>query len=524
MNMADIYRKPNSLRSKLFGYMFLLAVALIFCVLVTMLLLGQVPNVKENYYKELDMQMSMLEKELSDYYENAVISATQLSYTAGKQMDAVLAENNLSFSMLENNQAQLTALQDELFDPLKNSLLQANMSGAFIAWDTTINSNVANAQDNRNGLYLQLDTRNVEKSTVIVYRGDTEIGKKHGAMPHRKWRLEYAVSDIPGFASLLAEAALPIDAAHRISPVMELPGTSEKAMLVTVPVIGADGTVYGLCGFELGQMHFKEFFSQPTNLSRLTCLFVPNANGSIDSREVLSCGVRNGYYFVPSESLVMKDMSHGMKKLIGETHEYVGVTRTVNLAANSDPSLLAVMIPKDDYDQAVSSNHLVMVVTILLLSFFAVVTCLGLSHRFIIPLRKSLRRLRDSTEEESASGSTLPNTGFREIDELVAFVTDKMMNRPADVVMPPYIEDMLSRFIETTSSLTPSEMNVLSLLIQGHDPKDLSGLLFVSESTAKHHVLKIYKKLDVSSRGELLLYIEMLKGCGLIDKITSSSI
>ena len=495
---------------------------MILCVLATMFLLGQVPNVKDNYYKMLEMQMSVLDKEISDYYDNAVISATQLSRTAGKQMDAILAENKISFSKLKNNQAQLNSLQDELFEPLKNSLLQADMSGAFVVWDTTVNSKVANAQDNRNGLYLQLDTRNAKESTVIVYRGDTEIGKKHGAMPHRKWRLEYSASDIPGFSSLLAEATLPLDASHRISPVMGLPGTSEKALLVTVPVIGADGTVYGLCGFELGQMYFKEHFSQPTNLGRLTCLLVPNANGSIDSREVLSCGVQNGYYFVPSESLIPKDMSHGLKKLIGETYEYVGVTRTVNLAANSDRSLLVVMIPKADYDRALASNNLVMLITGLLLCFFAVVVCLVLSYRFIIPIRRSLYNLRKSAEADFLGSNPQPNTGVREIDELIAFVTDKIQNHPSDVVMPPYMETMFNRFIKMTGNLTPSEMNALSLLIQGHDTKDLPELLFVSESTAKHHVLKIYKKLEVSSRGELLLYIEMLKGCGLIDQIRLS--
>lgn len=499
-----------------------MAIILVLCVLATMFLLGQFTSVKEKYFEAMDMQTSVLNKEISDYYENAVISATQLSQTAGKQMDAVLAEDNLSFSMLENNQAKLTALQDALFEPLKNSLLQANMSGAFVVWDTTINSNVANAQDNRSGLYLQLDIRNAKESTVIVYRGDAEVGKKHGVMPHRKWRLEYEVSDIPDFASLLSEAALPLDAAHRISPVMELPGTSEKAVLITVPVIGADGTVYGLCGFELGQMHFKEYFSQPTALGKLTCLFVPNANGHLDSREALSCGVQNGYYFMPSESLVTKATGHGLTKLIGETHEYIGVTRTVNLAAHSDPSLLVVMIPKADYDQTVTRNNLVMIITGLLLGFFAVVACLVLSYRFIIPIRRSLYHLRKSAESDSSGSKPPANTGVREIDELIAFVTDKMQNRPPDVAMPPYVEGMLNRFIKMTGSLTPSEMNALSLLIQGHDPKDLPELLFVSESTAKHHVLKIYKKLEVSSRGELLLYIGMLKGCGLIDQIRLS--
>lgn len=62
---------------------------------------------------------------------------------------------------------------------------------------------------------------------------------------------------------------------YKISPVFTLPGTSEKVMLISLPIIGKDGEVYGVCGFEVEQMFFKDKLSQPTRLDRLTSVFVP---------------------------------------------------------------------------------------------------------------------------------------------------------------------------------------------------------------------------------------------------------
>ena len=83
--------------------------------------------------------------------------------------------------------------------------------------------------------------------------------------------------------------------------------------------------------------------------------------------------------------------------------------------------------------------------------------------------------------------------------------------------------EKFKNFIDATASLTPAEMNVLYLLIQGYSVDELPSILFVSKSTAKHHILKIYKKLKVSSRGELLLYLDLIKGCGMIDKIVKKN-
>ena len=54
---------------------------------------------------------------------------------------------------------------------------------------------------------------------------------------------------------------------------------AEQAILLTVPMIGADGTVYGLCGFSVNQTYFLAHHAQPTGIGSLACVLSDSAEG-----------------------------------------------------------------------------------------------------------------------------------------------------------------------------------------------------------------------------------------------------
>jgi DNA-binding NarL/FixJ family response regulator len=54
--------------------------------------------------------------------------------------------------------------------------------------------------------------------------------------------------------------------------------------------------------------------------------------------------------------------------------------------------------------------------------------------------------------------------------------------------------------------LTPREMQVIELIVDGYTNKDLARKLNISENTAKHHLTNIFNELGVSNRLELVLY------------------
>jgi two-component system, NarL family, nitrate/nitrite response regulator NarL len=70
------------------------------------------------------------------------------------------------------------------------------------------------------------------------------------------------------------------------------------------------------------------------------------------------------------------------------------------------------------------------------------------------------------------------------------------------------------------ATLTGRELQVVSLVCAGLKNKDIAGRLFISESTARHHLSSIFSKLDVSSRLDLIIYANRR---GLVDLRSSDS-
>jgi len=231
-------------------------------------------------------------------------------------------------------------VQDAMFDPLRQRLLQAECSGAFVLLNTTINSSIPDAQLSRSGIYLQPCDFQWVDADVLLYRGVAEVGKRHGAMTHRKWRQEFNTDEFMDYAAIMDSAALPLETAYRISDLITLPGTSERAMLLSVPMIGADGTVYGICGFEINESYFKLHHSQASNLKHLTCLMATEQDGVIYATSGLSAGITNGYYFAPKYDLTVSDLRNGLLRFSADPVSHVGVMRQISFY-EGDPGFVA---------------------------------------------------------------------------------------------------------------------------------------------------------------------------------------
>lgn len=61
---------------------------------------------------------------------------------------------------------------------------------------------------------------------------------------------------------------------------------------------------------------------------------------------------------------------------------------------------------------------------------------------------------------------------------------------------------------QITSVLTPRELGVAKLVLEGWPNKRIASKLFLSEGTVKLHLHHIYKKLDITGRMELVLYMQ----------------
>lgn len=76
---------------------------------------------------------------------------------------------------------------------------------------------------------------------------------------------------------------------------------------------------------------------------------------------------------------------------------------------------------------------------------------------------------------------------------------------------------MMRRATDDTPKLSAREVEVLELLAEGHGTAAIASQLYVSESTAKTHIARIYQKLGAANRAQALVTAMRM---GLLSSIT----
>ncbi len=112
-------------------------------------------------------------------------------------------------------------------------------------------------------------------------------------------------------------------------------------------------------------------------------------------------------------------------------------------------------------------------------------------------------------------GIIRPETGLVSVQMLT-----KLNTRPAaSGELPPGMGEMFDSFAEKVRTLSSAEQRILNYYIQGHEIAEIPELAFISIHTVKKHNRSIYQKLEIASRDELMLYIELFRCCGRLDEL-----
>jgi DNA-binding NarL/FixJ family response regulator len=89
-------------------------------------------------------------------------------------------------------------------------------------------------------------------------------------------------------------------------------------------------------------------------------------------------------------------------------------------------------------------------------------------------------------------------------DEVVAAARHALVS-PRSFAAADLAGAMRRRMTPTGPQLTPRESEVLSLLARGFSVSAIGRSIFVSDSTAKTHISKIYEKLGASNRADAIM-------------------
>jgi Response regulator containing a CheY-like receiver domain and an HTH DNA-binding domain len=78
---------------------------------------------------------------------------------------------------------------------------------------------------------------------------------------------------------------------------------------------------------------------------------------------------------------------------------------------------------------------------------------------------------------------------------------------------------MLDDFVARIPLLTRAECNILQYYINGHEISEIPELAYISIHTVRKHNKSIYKKMQVATKEELLLYVDLLFRSGRLDEL-----
>jgi len=85
---------------------------------------------------------------------------------------------------------------------------------------------------------------------------------------------------------------------------------------------------------------------------------------------------------------------------------------------------------------------------------------------------------------------------------------------PASSPAPAELDEVFASFAEKYKLLSAAEKRILKYYIEGYEISEIPDLAYISINTVKKHNRNIYQKFEVSSRDELMVYIDLLRKCG----------
>ena len=367
------------MKKRLTVYMLTLGAILTAALITGLFLLNQLKSPREEIATSLRFRMEAFESDMKSLWRNVSVMSVHLS----NDMTAIVEAHTSSLSSLSGDADAIEQLEEAMLEPLCQYVRQTDCSGAFVLLNTSLRSG------SHSGLYVQRSNAEHITSALLLYRGMADVGRRHDVMPHRKWAQEFELASFPGVAEHLRTASLPLERSCRTTALLTLSGTSEQAILLTVPMFGADGTLYGLCGFAVNQTYFSAHHVQPSGISRLACVLSDRADGADMARGLLTYP-SGGFCFVPGETLAGTPLHDDLTAFSGTELSFVGLSQPFTAASgDTEPHTLTVLIPKQDYDRAILQSRLEAAALLTLLLCFGVVCCLYYTRRYLRPVMAS---------------------------------------------------------------------------------------------------------------------------------------
>lgn len=499
-------------------FIFTMIAGVVLILLVTGVFQAGINESKQIIHNELNHFSDNISKQ----YGMLSIKAVEFSKELSKKIEEDLGNHKLIPRDLKDHPELLEEVLSNAFEPSFYSLMKANCSGVFLILDATVNPNLENSDVSKAGLYIKNMEPNIISSTtpyITMLRGFSSIGRKNSIDLHTQWNMEFDISDAPYYKIPMETAKkspeIPVSRMYYWCPPLKLPNTSEEVMICSVPLIDSNNYVYGVCGFEVSSMLFKlTHMPLNTHYSRLFCTLSPIKEDKMN----ITSSMLAGRYSVKQLSdqehyLTMGEYKRGFSTYHSDENYYLGYHETVRLYPKGSPFyhnewISAILVPEKDIISSITRLNWIMISLLCFLISLGIIISVFFSNKYLKPLSEGIEIIKTSDPTNA------PKTNVQEIDELIQYLIRYKSELNKRLEKDKYQISLLEQFIENTKLLSPAERSVFHHYIRGLTAREIAEAMFLSINTIKTHSKHIFAKLNVNSREELLLYIQMLKEIG----------
>ncbi len=515
-------RESQTLQKRLIGFFLVFLIAVMAGIFLILIITGVFSAGLKESRAYLNSELTDFAGDIGNGCGTTAVEGLALSKKLSEQIARSLAKQNRTPADLADSPECLNPVLSECLDTLQAALGKTDVSGAFVILDATVNPALENAEHSRAGLFLknmEPNAANRSDPEIRYVRGPASIARANSLTVLPQWHMEFTTSEGDFFHKVVTRARntdLPLSRLYYWSPKFQLADDYEESLLLVVPLFTEDRKVLGVCGFEINSMLFKlQHAPDSTLYPRTFSMLSPVEGQQLNSSGAL---LARNYSAVSDRITGMMAVSAGTKDLSHFTAEtgdtFDGVYKTVILypkdSAYADENwAVAVMVPHDDLAAHVNKQNTSLFTLLACLLVISAATAIAMSRRYLSPVLAALQHRDPPT--------VFRKTNIQEIDDLFQFLATQDIPEPPNpepIESEAHTTALFETFLANIQSLSPAERAVFNLYQEGYTAKEITDILCLSINTIKTHNKRIYMKLNVESRSELMLYLSMLKEKG----------
>lgn len=525
--MRERKSRGTRLQKRLFAFFALTVTTVILSFAMLLLLFGITGSGASQTKQFVQNELLHISDSIAEDFGKLSLQGVTLSERLSETTDAFFVANNITLNQLYERPEFIEPFLDAQMNTLIGVMEREVCSGVYLLLDTTVNKNLPNAEYSRAGIFLKKTDPNTVTtvgSDVHYLRGPANVARKYKIDLLGQWKMEFDIKGEEFFEETIKIAdenpALPLSRLYRWSFRTTLKDNSESGLLLCVPVRDESGKAFAICGIEVSDRQFKRRYSPDNSTyANIFTAFCPIDKGQLLAHQGMIAG--NSYLtsVYPQNPFSISKGKKGFSLYKSDEQAFGGLQTDIKVYPSDSPYdkekwKVAVMMEVTTLQSAITGNTPYLLISVVLLLAGSISMSIFISRRYLRPVIEGLGAIKSKTYGRAAKNT------YMEINDLMEFLAEQeeLQKKEVHATFPSETasSSMFEAFRRNMTTLSPAEKNVFDLYVKGYHAQEIADELCLSINTIKTHNRRIFAKLDVSTRKELLVYLDMMKKLDLI--------